>query len=225
VYQNSINVAVGKPQSGKSVALLTEIIKVSTVQIESHLLIVVNKNGSSKDPTLNIFRDEIQVPIIFLSRAELSSLNDIIEYKELYNEIKDKALENDIDDSQRTTIFETLHIDSFERPYLHTLIFIEDCGNSSVLKKGLLSELMVECRHIQCSFFITIQSWKMLDVEVKSYLGTVFVFAGFSRERLQYIIRQTNARIAMSEFMELYNTLSQHDSLMINCVTGDVSVS
>jgi hypothetical protein len=79
IYQNSINVAVGKPQSGKSVALLTEIIKISTVQPESHLLVVINKNGSDKDQSLNIFRDEIRIPIIFIQRENLAQLNEIIE--------------------------------------------------------------------------------------------------------------------------------------------------
>jgi hypothetical protein len=203
--------------------LLTEIIKVSTVQLETHLLIVINKNGSDKDPTLNIFRDDIKIPIIFISRVDISLLNEIIEYKELYNEIKDNKLENDIEEDQKTTLFEILHIDSFERPYLHTLVFLEDCGNSSVLKKGsMISELMVECRHIQCSFFITIQSWNMLNPEIKSYLGTVFVFSGFSRERLQYIIRQTNVKSTMSKFMDLYNNLDLNESLILDCITGDI---
>jgi hypothetical protein len=222
IYQNSINVAVGKPQSGKFVTLLTEIIKISTVQPEAHLLIIINKNGSDKDPTLNIFRDDIRIPIIFIKRDNLSQLNEIIEYKELYNEIKDKKLEDDVEDDQKFNMFEVLGITDFSRDYLHTLIFLEDCGNSSVLKKGFLAEIMVECRHIQCSFFIAIQSWKMLDPEIKSYLGTVFVFAGFSRERLQYIVRQTNIGENFDRFMQLYRQLDQNDNIIINCVTGKI---
>jgi hypothetical protein len=225
IYQNSINVAIGKPQSGKSVALLTEIMKISTVQHEAHLLIVVNKNGSNKDPTLNIFASLIKIPIIYLSRENLVGFNEIIEYKELYNEIHDKSLENEIIDEQRDKIFEVLHINDFSRNYLHTLLFLEDCGNSEILKKGLMHSLMVECRHIQTSFFITIQSWKMIDPEIKSYLGTVFVFSGFSPERLQYIVRQTNVSSEFKEFMKLYNKLDQNDSIIIDCVTGKISLN
>jgi hypothetical protein len=225
IYQNSINVAIGKPQSGKSVSLLTEIMKISTVQHEAHLLIVINKNGSNKDPTLKIFAPMIKIPIIYISRDNLDLLNEIIEYKELYNEIIDKSLEEDIIDEQKYQIFNVLKIEDFSKNYLHTLVFLEDCGNSDVLKKGLIHSLMVECRHIQSSFFITIQAWKMLDPEIKSYLGTVFVFSGFSPERLQYIVRQTNVASDFKEFMKLYSKLAQNDSIIIDCVTGEISVN
>jgi hypothetical protein len=225
IYQNSINVAVGKPQSGKSIALITEIMKLSVLHRETHLLIVINKNGSSKDPTINMFSSDIKIPIIYISRDNLDQVNEILEYKELYNEIKDQGLEDEIDENQRDKLFEVLKIDNFDRSYLHTLILLEDCGNSTVLKTGLIHSLMVECRHIQTSFFITIQSWKMIDPEIKSYLGTVFVFSGFSRERLQYLIRQTNININLNEFMKIYNTLNKNESLIIDCVTGEVSES
>jgi hypothetical protein len=227
IYQNSINVAVGKPQSGKSVALLTEIIKVSQLHKPTHLLIVVNKNGSDEDPTIKLFEGDIDVPIVFVSRSEIADfLEELIEYKELYNNIKSQHLEEDQDEDQREEMFEVLHIQDFSRPYLHTLILLEDCGKSNIFKKGsYINSILVECRHIQCSFFITLQSWMMLDADVKTYLGSVFIFPGFSRERLQYIIRQSNSNLNIEQFMELYRTLERHQFILVNCVTGETESS
>jgi hypothetical protein len=227
IYQNSINVAVGKPQSGKSVALLTEIIKVTQLHPQTHLLIVVNKNGSDKDPTINLFKSEITVPIEFVARSEIEDyLSELIEYKELYNEIINQNLQEEQEDEQREDMFSILHINDFSRPYLHTLILLEDCGKSNLFKKGsYINSILVECRHIQCSFFITLQAWMMLDPEIKSYLGIVLVFPGFSREGIQYIIRQSNSNLSLDECMQRYQKLHTHQYMLIDCQTGSTIIN
>jgi hypothetical protein len=224
IYQNSINVAVGKPNSGKSVALLCEIIKISQLHQPSHLLVVVNKDGSPNDPTINLFRPDITIPIVFIARSEISSyLKQLLEYKDLYNEVKANHLVGKIEDSQRDEMFKNLFITDYSKTYLHTLIFIEDSGKSKVFKEGgYLSSILVECRHIQCSFFITIQSWKMISPDLKSYIGTIFIFTGFSRERLRYIYRQLNVNDDWNEFSDDYYKLSNTPGsyIMVDNFTG-----
>ena len=48
---NSLNIAVGRQRSGKTQTIIREIIKISNISSRTHLLIYINKTGTSSDPT------------------------------------------------------------------------------------------------------------------------------------------------------------------------------
>jgi hypothetical protein len=216
VLRNSVNVAVGPPQSGKSISFMSEFIKISKYDPNCHLLVYINKDGNQNDPTLQLFAEDIKCPIA-IRRREVADdfIKNLIDFKNMYNAYKDHKQE--YSEAELEEIKKNLYVEDFTRPYLHTLIFLEDCGNSPVFtsKTSYIRQLLVECRHIQCSFFITIQSWKMISADIKGYLGMVNIFRGFSMERLGFIYRQLSVNVDFEHFVVMYRKLEEHDYLQV----------
>jgi len=226
-YTNSVNIAVGRQRTGKTFSILKEIIKISSVHPETHLLIYVNQSGSpNADSTMTALNKLVKVPIVYVSEDEFIPLiKNIIAYKELYNTIKDQHLEERIADEQQAELFETLHINDYSRQWLHTLILLEDCAKSKLLtnEKSYVNQLMTKCGHIQCSFFLAIQYWKALNANIKANVSSIFIFAGFSRQQLSYILYQTNLPYSLSEIYDKYKLLNGHDKMIVDSYGGEVS--
>ena len=170
VYYNSINIAVGKQRSGKTYTIIKEIIKISRFCTNTHLLIYSNKTGDKTDKTFEKLKSKIEIPIVYVSHSNLDEyLQKFLLYKQLYNEILENGYMDRQDDEQKATMFETLHINDFSRPYLHTLVLLEDVAQAKILKnkKTYIQELMTQCAHINCSFFLAVQFWSSLTTNIK----------------------------------------------------------
>jgi hypothetical protein len=116
-------------------------------------------------------------------------------------------------------LYSELHIQSFHRPYLHTLILTEDATNAKVIKKGdsYINDLLTRCAHTQFSFFILIHFWKALTTNIKANLSTIYIFPGYSRQQLQYMLYQMNIPVTVKELMQEYVRLPQYGKLIIDC--------
>ena len=106
---NSVNVFLGRAGSGKSFNILQTFAKISQVCPRTHLILYINKTGEPNDRTYSeIFSDLIQIPIICCNYNNAVPIFDNIRrYKELYQEIKDRNLENKIHPKQRKEIFQS----------------------------------------------------------------------------------------------------------------------
>ena len=225
-YYNSVNIAVGKQQSGKTFAMIREMAKISRVCRNTHMLIYVNKTGGKTDDTFETQKDKIYIPILYLSHDKLEDfLREFLEWKELYNEIHKNNLGDKIVEKQKKELFERLHINDFSRPFLHTLIYLEDVSQTPILKKreSYIKEMMTQCRHIKCSFFIIIHYWKALqNPDIKTQATTLLVFGGFCRQQITYILSQTHTEADRGEVWENYKRLGQHEKMVIDVKTGIV---
>ena len=232
-YYNSVNVYVGRQSSGKGFQAITEIIKISKVDKTAHLLIYVSKYASQTDKTFESLKHLIKIPIIYTKYEDKEDKNKdsvqvfskIMCYKRLYDEIKTKHLEDDIEDEQKQELFETLHINSFESPVLHTLILLDDCANNSLLlPKGFFAEALSVCRHNHTSFFLTIQFFKSINTNIKANLSTIYIFGLFSKQQLQYMLYQISSHYTFDELFDVYKQLQKHDCLIIDTNTGNIKV-
>ena len=79
-----------------------------------------------------------------------------------------------------------------------------------------VNDLMTKCRHIQCSFFVVIHYWKALNTNLKSNLSTIYIFSGYSKQKLSYIIYQININTSLNSLYDQYIKLSQHGKLIID---------
>jgi hypothetical protein len=169
-YYNSVNIAVGRQGTGKSYSLIREMIKISKVCPNTHLLIYCNKTGKPTDKTFEKYKKLIDIPILYISHSELEEfMKEFLNYKQLYNRIYEENLGDKIIDEQREDVFNNLYIDNFSSPFLHTLILLDDVAQTKILKneKTYIQELLTQCRHINCSFFLAVQFWKALTVNIK----------------------------------------------------------
>lgn len=225
IYYNSVNIFVGKQGSGKTLSVIEEIIKISSIPNAAHLLIYVSKNGDQKDVTFESLRELINIPIAYVSQDNAEEyVNSLMNYKQLYYTIRKEHLEDQIIDEQRYEIFKALKINDFSSPMLHTLILLEDIANNKLLsnEKSFFNNLMTTCRHNHISFFLNVQFWKSLSTTIKSNASTVFIFGTYSKEQLRYITHQITMNITFDELFDAYRFMNKHSKIIIDCNTGEV---
>lgn len=230
VYTNSITVAVGKQRSGKTRKIIKEIIKVSKMHNETHMLIYVNKTGNKMDKTFESFKDLISLPIVYCSQDDCEDmLRHIITYKEKYNQLIQSQDPDEIDDTdpEVVDILDNLGLEDFSRPYLHTLVLLDDIANSPMLKKPTtyMNSLLTQCAHINMSFFLSVQYWIGLPANIKSQATVVFMFGGFSKQQLHYLLGQMSLQNPFDEIWDIYKTLKSHDFFTVDIPSSEYTVN
>ncbi len=218
-YLNSLNVFVGRQRTGKSYTATREIIKITRNHPESHLIVYINQTGQPSDDTFENTKELIDRPIVYVQYDHCEKfLRELLSYKETYNKIKDNHAEHKVPEELKNELCDKLYIDDLNLPYLHTIVMLEDATNTKTLKKdtSYINELMTQCRHIQTSFFVIIHFWKALSTNLKSNLSTIYIYSGYSRQQLQYILSQMNIGKTVKEVYDEYRTLGLHDKLMID---------
>ena len=218
-YLNSLNVFVGRQRTGKSYTATREIIKICRNHPETHLIVYINQTGQPSDDTFENTKDLIERPIVYVAYEQCEKfLRELLSYKDTYNKIKDHHAEATVPHELINELCDKLYIEDLSLPYLHTIIMMEDATNTATLKKGTsyINELMTQCRHIQASFFVIIHFWKALSTNLKSNLSTIYIYSGYSRQQLQYILSQMNISKTIKEVYDEYRTLGLHDKLMID---------
>ena len=241
-YYNSVNVFVGRQGAGKGFQALTEIIKISRVSPITHLLIYVSKYGTQSDKTFESLKHLIQIPILYVkyedkedkSKDSVQVFSKIQCYKRLYEQIKNEHLEDKIEDEQKQEIFDVLHIHDFSQPTLHTLILFDDVANNPLIQSkgfgqrphannvGFFAEMLGVCRHIHCSFFLTIQFWKSITTEIKANVSTIYIFGLYSKQQLNVMLYQIPTHYTFEEIYEAYKDLQKHDCLIVDANNGEI---
>ena len=227
IYNNSVNIFVGKQGSGKTLSAIEEIIKISHIPNAAHLLIYVSKTGEQKDVTFESLRELIEIPIAYVAQENAEEyVNAILNYKQLYYTIRKEHLENQIIDEQRDEIFQILKVRNFDVPMLQTLILFDDIANNKLLanEKSYFNNLMTTCRHNHISFFLNVQFWKSLSTTIKSNVSTVFVFGTYSKEQLRYITHQITMNRSFDEIYEVYQYMNKYAKIIIDCNNGNVKL-
>jgi hypothetical protein len=218
---------VGRQRTGKTFSIIREIIKISKMSHNTHMLIYSNKTGYPTDRTFEKMKAMIKIPIEYVSHDNLGDyVENILKYKGLYNEIYEYQLEDKIIDNQKQDLFETLKINDFSRPFLHTMILLEDIAKAKIIKseKSYIQELMTQCAHINCSFFLATQYWKSISTNIKSNVATILVFGGYSRQVFNYIFSQIPVEIDAKELWEQYKHLNTNEKIIANTITNEIII-
>jgi hypothetical protein len=218
---------VGKQGLGKSYTALREIIKISMVDPCTHMLIIINKDGRSNDATYESLKDLIRIPVKFYSYSDAEAkVKEILKYKEFYNNVKKRHIEDQIEDDQAEETLSVLEIDDFSRPYLHTIIYFEDCANNTCFRRSVqyFPQLIATCRHNGISFFFTTQFWKGVPTELKSNATTIYIFRDFSKQQISYILQQTPLKHDLNVVYQSYKRLNNHDRMVVDTVAGTIII-
>ena len=225
IYYNSVNIFVGKQGSGKTFSCISEIIKISQLKKGAHLLVYITKYGDESDITFESLKELIRIPIVYVKQDDAEEyVKNLLDYKHLYYEVRNKGLENKIIDEQKNEIFDTLYIEDFDNEMLHTLIMFEDIANNQLFKNdtSYFNHLLTTCRHNHISFFLNIQFWKSLSTNIKSNVSTVFIFGTFSKQQLRYILYQIPLNITFDELYEKYKYMNKNNKIIVDCNTSVV---
>ena len=217
-YVNSVNVFVGRQRTGKTYSAIKEIIKITRTHPETHLLVYINKDGKPNDDTFERTKDLINCSIIYVSYDNMVVyLQQLLTYKYTYNRIKDLHLEQELPQKHMNELSENLGIYDLEKEYLQTLIMLQDATQFMKSKSAdYVNDLITKCRHIQCSFFVIIHYWKALSNNLKSNLSTIYIFNGYSKQQLSYILYQINFNASLYTLYDQYRQLFEHGKLIID---------
>ncbi len=224
VYYNSLNVLCGPQGSGKTYTACKECAKISQTDPYAHLLVIICKDENKDDPTVNMIKPLIKVPIVYVTEDNaVDYVKKLFACKRLYNKVKEENIEDAIIPQQVRQIFKILHINDFHSPWLHTMIMINDSAKCALLKSGsYFSNMIALGRHTQTSSFLNIQFWKGLSPEIKANISTAFIFGLYSRQQFTHIISQLPSQYDYAEIYPLYRKLSKQEKIVFR--SGDVYV-
>lgn len=226
-YNNSVNIFVGVQGTGKTYSAMQEIIKISHAQPNAHLLVIITAFGEDTfDPTINGSVKLVKCPVIYVKYADaVETLQRLLCYKRLYNDIIRNYGVERVEDSQLDELRHELRISNFDQQTLHTLILFDDASDNALFREGTyMSQMLGICRKIYCSFFLTVQKWRGLSTTIRSNTTTAFITGGFSSQQMSHICHQIASRFDYHEIYRVYRQLEPKDKLIINNRTGNVEV-
>ena len=227
-YTNSISIAVGKQRSGKTRKIIKEIIKISKMHHETHMLLYINKTGGETDKTFESFKDLIKCPIVYCSQEECEEkLAELVQYKNLYHRIIAQGTDQYEDPVEVETMFDVLMVEDYSRAYLHTLVLLDDIANSPLLKKPTtyLNSLMTQCAHINMSFFLAVQYWIGLPTAIKSQTSMIYLFGGFNKQQVRYMLQQIALEDPFDVIWGKYSKLKNRDFMTIDTIEGEYKIT
>lgn len=213
---NSFNIYVGKQGTGKTTSILKELIKLSTIKNDYHLIIYVSDIES--DDTFNSLKNYINIPIVKTDYQKFNSqFEQLIKFKYIYNKMIDGKIPKD------NSILNMLYIKDFNKDRLHTYILMDDAA--FVLNKENESfKWLYQLRHLNCTVGLCIQIWKNINPSFKSQITSINIFKGYSRQQLNHIYHQIAVDVDFNEFMRIYNKLDYRNKLIIDCVEGEIKI-
>ena len=84
---SSINVFLGKQGKGKTFTMFKELIKLSLIDSDVHLIVIVSKDGRIDD-TFESVKDNITIPFVTINYDEINEyINDLVFHKMIYDKI------------------------------------------------------------------------------------------------------------------------------------------
>ena len=213
---NSFNIYVGKQGTGKTTSVLKELIKLSTINNDYHLIIYVS--DAESDDTLNRLKYYINIPIVKTNYQKFNSqFEQLIKHKDVYNKMVDGEIPKD------NSILKMLYIKDFNKERLHTFILMDDAA-FVLNKENECFKWLFQLRHLNCTVGLCIQLWKNINPSFKSQITSINIFKGYSRQQLNHIYHQIAVNVDFNEFMRIYNKVDYRNKLIIDCVEGEIRI-
>ena len=216
---NSFNLAIGPQGSSKTVSVMKELMKLSAVPHNYHLMIYVT--DVANDVSFNALCKYINFQIIKTDYEHIEEeFERLMELKQYYNQMVDGEIEPD------ESILDALYIDDFSRKRLHTFILFDDAAFIFDKKsKSKFKRHLTELRHLNVTAYFNLQIWSSVDPKLKNLLTSVMLFGGFSRERVQQIFRQLPLDLRFDDFYKnYYMKLKQYEKLVIDFPTHTIKI-
>lgn len=215
---NSYNIICGRPGDGKTTSIMKNFIKLSQIENDYHLIVYVA--GTNSDDTVNSLTNYIKIPFIQTTYEDIEQqFNDLINLKEKYNMMVDGKIAKD------PSILEPLHVTDFNKKRLHTYIFFDDATDIfKDKKKANLKQKFTKCRHYNLTVILCIHDWIGIERKDRSYITTVGIYKGYSKDRLRLIHNQTSQVMDFDCFYSEYLKLKKYQRLVIDFEDYSVTI-
>ena len=224
---SSVNLFVGRQGRGKTLTINKEMVKLSKIYSDVHMLVFVNKDGRV-DETTEALKQLITIPIKYVSVKQIEEyLQDLYFHKLIYKKIVDENLEDELEEEQLNAVKEFLQVDDFKRNSLQEVILFDDAAFENVLKKSdsVIVAMAHQARHYKFIFCFLVQGIKDVPLPIKEQTTTFFLYSGFMKQKLYTIYSQCGIKgIEFDDFKRLYNSLGEKDYIIIDCASGKYKI-
>jgi hypothetical protein len=169
----------------------------------------------------------IRVPVKYVAEDKAEKYVQMLQNAmDFYKDVKDSFDEDDLDEHEINSLFETLHIDDFSQPSLHIVIRFDDFVNSRLVKKpdSFFSKFIATRRHRGFSVFICVQFWKSIPTQIKANITTIYLFGNYSRQQFRYMLDQIPLQQSWQEIYREYQQMGRNEKLVVDAISGKVVV-
>lgn len=239
---NGIYFLIGKPGAGKSYWIWSHIMITEKLFKKPYYNKIIFCSTSGKmDKTAEALHKSIKTPIQYVKEDELmpilrKHLKRKVKYyalvKHVLSKMKDTNEEmerliekhslQDIDDRIVYIANKLVQYNTSSYPY-NTLIILDDCAGSDLLKNGNSEfiRLLTKTRHYNITCIMAFQTIRFVHINAKRMATDIICYSGYSEEDITSLLQQTNNNLNTKDAVHQYlQHREPHDKLILN-ITAD----
>ncbi len=235
---NGIYFLIGRPGSGKSFWIWRHIM--ITERLFKHPYydkIIFCSTSGKMDKTAEVLNKEIKSKIEYVSESELMSIlakhlkrkvkyyamvkHVLSKMKETSDEMRRLIEKHDLKDLEDRIIYiaqKLIKYDTASYPY-NTLIILDDCAGSDLLKNGNSEfiRLLTKTRHFNITCIMAFQTISFVHINAKRMATDIICYSGYSEEDFTSLLQQTNNNLDTKQTVQEYlKHREPHDKFIMN---------
>lgn len=235
---NGIYFLIGRPGAGKSYWIWRHIMITERLFKHPYYHKIYFCSTSGKmDKTAEVLNKKIQTKIIYVSEKQLMSvlqkhLKRKIKYYALVKHILSKMKETS-DEMRR--LIEKHHLNDLQDKIIYiasklckygtasypfnTLIILDDCAGSDLLKNGNSEfiKLLTKTRHYNITCIMAFQTIRFVHINAKRMATDIICYSGYSEEDFTSLLQQTNNNLNTKATVQEYlQHREPHDKFIMN---------
>ena len=235
---NGIIFLIGRPGAGKSYWIWSHIMITEKLFKKPYYSKIIFCSTSGKaDKTAEVLHKSIKTPIDYVNENELMNflkkhLKRKVKYYALVKHVLSKMKEaneemerlinkhslEDIDDRIVYIANKLAKYNTSTYPY-NTLIILDDCAGSDLLKNGNSEfiRLLTKTRHYNITCIMAFQTIRFVHINAKRMATDIICYSGYSEEDFTSLLQQTNNNLDTKETVKQYlQHREPHDKFILN---------
>ena len=235
---NGIYFLIGRPGAGKSYWIWSHIMITEKLFKKHYYSKIIFCSTSGKaDKTAEVLHKNIKTPIDYVSENELMDflkkhlkrkvkyyalvkhvLSKMKESNEEMERLIDKHSLEDIDDRILYIANKLSKYNTSSYPY-NTLIILDDCAGSELVKKGNSEfiRLLTKTRHYNITCIMAFQTIRFVHINAKRMATDIICYSGYSEEDFTSLLQQTNNNLNTKETVKQYlQHRDPHEKFIMN---------
>ncbi len=235
---NGIYFLIGRPGAGKSYWIWRHIMITERLFKKPYYNKIIFCSTSGKmDKTAEVLNKKIKSKIEYVSERQLMNilkrhirrktkyyaivkhvLSKMKETSEEMQRLIEKHHLNDLEDKIVYIASKLCKYQTASYPY-HTLIILDDCAGSDLLKNGNSEfiRILTKTRHFNITCIMAFQTIRFVHINAKRLATDVICYSGYSEEDFTSLLQQTNNNLNTKQTVAEYlQHRDPHDKFIMN---------
>ena len=235
---NGIYFLIGRPGAGKSYWIWRHIMITERLfKHPNYSKIIFCSTSGKMDKTAEVLNKKIKSKIEYVSEKQLMTilkrhlrrktkyyalvkhvLSKMKETSEEMQRIIEKHHLNDLEDKIVYIASKLCKYQTSSYPF-HTLIILDDCAGSDLLKNGNSEfiRILTKTRHFNITCIMAFQTIRFVHINAKRLATDVICYSGYSEEDFTSLLQQTNNNLNTKQTVAEYlQHRDPHDKFIMN---------